>query len=65
MSKAKSSKPIQRTLGGETLAAISAVEGLVLSPASKKRIKALEAQGLTPAQKRAEVLRAYCGPKSR
>lgn len=48
-----------RVLGDKTFAAITAVEGLKLGSASKKRLSALEEKKLTPAQKRAEVLRAY------
>jgi hypothetical protein len=64
LSKGAQSKPVQRIFGDKRFATISAVEGLVLSPTSR-RIEALEAKGLTPAQKREEVFRAYCGPKSR
>jgi hypothetical protein len=48
-----------RILGDRTFAAITAVEGLALSAASKKRLATMKAKKLTPAQKRAEVLRAY------
>jgi len=53
-----------RILGGRTFAAITAVEGLKLSAASRKRMSAMKVGKLTPAQKRAEVLRAY-SPKGR
>lgn len=46
-------------LGDKTFAAIAAVEGLKLSPSAKKRLSAMDERKLTPAQKRAEVLRAY------
>jgi hypothetical protein len=52
-------------LGDKTFAAISAVEGLKLGKASKERLSALSKRKLTPAQKRAEVLRAYVQPKGR
>ena len=55
----KSINASSRVLGDRTFAAISAVEGLRLSAASKKRMSAMKEQKLTPAQKRAEVLRAY------
>ncbi|OAF07591.1 hypothetical protein [Bradyrhizobium neotropicale] len=54
-----------RILGDRTFAAISAVEGLKLGKASKERLSALNKSKLTPAQKRAEVLRAYVQPKGR
>jgi len=53
-----------RILGDKTFAAITAVEGLKLSANSKKRMLVMKARKLTPAQKRAEVLRAY-SPKGR
>ena len=53
-----------RVLGDRTFAAIAAVEGLKLSAASRKRMLAMKRRKLTPAQKRAEVLRAY-SPKGR
>jgi hypothetical protein len=63
-SKSKA-KPRGRVLGAATFAAISAVEGLKLSPAAKKRLTALKARKLTPAQKRAEVVRVYERAKGR
>jgi hypothetical protein len=54
-----------RVLGDRNFAAISAVEGLKLGRASKERLSALREKKLTPAQKRAEVLRAYVQPKGR
>ncbi|MBQ1559793.1 MULTISPECIES: hypothetical protein [unclassified Caulobacter] len=56
--KAKSKVP-GRVLGARTFAAITAVEGLRLGTASRKRLQALKAGGLTPAERREEVLRAY------
>lgn len=65
----KRKKPLidraERTLGDRTFAAITAVEGLALSAASKKRLSIMKARKLTPAQKRAEILRAYSTHKSR
>ena len=46
-------------LGAKTFSAIAAVEGLKLSAASKKRLAALKASGMSPAQRRKAVLRAY------
>ncbi|WP_316187740.1 MULTISPECIES: hypothetical protein [unclassified Bradyrhizobium] len=54
-----------RVLGDKTFAAISAVEGLKLGKASRDRLSSLDKAKLTPAQKRAEVLRAYVRPKGR
>jgi len=56
--KAKRKAP-GRVLGARTFAAITAVEGLRLGTASRKRLQALKAGGLTPAERREEVLRAY------
>ena len=66
MSKCKPnslSNPANRILGDKAYAAIAAVEGLYLSEASKKRLAALRASGLTPDEPRAAVLRAYGSPK--
>ncbi len=50
-------KPV---LGARAFAAISAVEGLKLDKTSKERLQALQSdQTLTPAQRRAQVLKAY------
>lgn len=48
-----------RVLGAKTFSAIAAVEGLKLRAASKKRLAALKASGMSPAQRRKAVLRAY------
>ena len=48
-----------RTLDDKVFAAIMAVEGLALSTTAKKRQSVMNKKNLTPAQKRAEVLRAY------
>lgn len=48
------------TLGARAFAAISAVEGLKLDKNSKERVQSLQRnQALTPAQRRARVLKAY------
>ncbi len=50
-------KPV---LGSRAFAAISAVEGLKLDKTSKERLQALQSdETLTPAQRRAQVLKAY------
>ena len=54
-----------RILGAKTFAAITAVEGLSLSPDSKKRIDALLSGTLSPDARRAEVVRAYKGKSGR
>jgi len=53
------SKAMSRVIGSRAFAAIAAVEGLRLSAASKKRLATLRESGLTPAERRAEVVRAY------
>ena len=63
--KGSSVNSSSRILGDKTFAAISAVEGLKLGKASRERLSALNKSKLTPAQKRAEVLRAYVQPKGR
>lgn len=63
--KGSSINSSSRVLGDKTFAAISAVEGLKLGKASRARLSALSKTTLTPAQKRAEVLRAYVRPKGR
>ena len=56
--KAKGKAP-GRVLGARTFAAITAVEGLRLGTVSRKRLQALKASGLTPTERREQVLRAY------
>ncbi len=54
--KRTNAKPI----GARAFAAISAVEGLRLGKASRRRLQALKAdRALSPDERRAEVLRAY------
>jgi|GEM_PF-2341457 len=57
--KARKAKP--HVLGARAFAAITAVEGLRLSAVSRRRLETLKASGLTPEERRAEVLRAYTG----
>lgn len=54
-----------RVLGTKAFAAITAVEGLRLSTASRRRLDALKATGLSAEERRAEVLRAYSGLSSK
>lgn len=55
-------KPGSRVLGARAFAAITAVEGLRLSAASRRRLEVLKASSLSADERRAEVLRAYSGP---
>ena len=57
----KSPIPSSRVLGENAFAAITAVEGLELSAASKRRLDELKRSGLSAEERRAEVLRAYAG----
>lgn len=52
-------------LGQRTFAAISAVEGISLSAASRKRLADMNKRKLSPDDQRAEVIRAYRDSKSR
>lgn len=52
-------------LGQRTFAAITAVEGIGLSPASRKRLADLKKRKLSPDDKRSEVIRAYQDAKTR
>jgi hypothetical protein len=60
-SSAKPPKAKAPALGAKAFAAISAVEGLLLSASSTRRLNTLKASGLTADERRAEVLRAYTG----
>jgi hypothetical protein len=57
----KSPVPSSHVLGNKAFAAITAVEGLELSAASKRRLDALRHSSLSAEERRAEVLRAYAG----
>lgn len=46
-------------LGRGAFAKISAVEGIALTPAMKKRAEEFDRRGLTPAQRRREILKLY------
>ena len=50
-------------IGRRRFAAITAIEGLKLSSVSEERLKRTEV--LTPAQRRAETIRAFAGSRSR
>jgi len=51
--------PKKRVLGMRTFAAISAVEGLHLSPAGKKRLSAMGRNKLSPKEQREQIVKAY------
>lgn len=62
--RTKSSLPVEkRVLGGETFAAITAVEGIKLSKASRMRLDQMQKRKLSPSEQRAEVIRAYLASK--
>jgi hypothetical protein len=46
-------------IGADALRAISAVEGIRLTPESALRLRKLKSGGLTPEQRRAQVIAAY------
>ena len=50
-------------LGSKAFAAISAVEGLALSAASKRRLASLRASNLSEEERRAEIMRANRNPQ--
>jgi len=52
-----------RILGDETFAAITAVEGISLSPISRQRLANLRRSNLSLSEQRAEVIRAYMPTK--
>lgn len=52
-------------LGQRTFAAITAVEGINLSAASRKRLADLKKRKLSPDDQRAEIIRTYQDAKSR
>lgn len=52
-------------LGDRTFAAITAVEGISLSAASRKRLSSMKERRLTTEEQRTEVIRAYIEAKSR
>ena len=54
-----------RVLGARAFAAISAIEGLKLTAAGKRRLDLMDERKLTPDERRAEVLRAYMVIKER
>ncbi len=52
-------------LGDRTFAAITAVEGVRLSAASRKRLSDMNRRKLSPEEQRSEVIRAYVDAKTR
>ena len=63
-SKKRNRHDAQR-LGSEAFAAITAVEGLALSNAGRRRLADMMARKLSPDRQRAEVLKAYAATKGR
>lgn len=64
---AKPAKKITASLvlGDQIFAAISAVEGISLSDASRKRLTSMRNRNLSAEEQRSEVIRAYMNIKSR
>lgn len=57
---AKSGRAKKTVIGARAFEAITAVEGLALSPASKQRLQKLQRdKALSPADRRQAVVRAY------
>lgn len=52
-------------LGERTFAAITAVEGISLNAASRKRLASMKKRKLTNDEQRSEVIRAYSEAKTR
>lgn len=63
---AKPAKKIvaDRVLGDQIFAAISAVEGISLSEASRNRLTSMRSRNLSAEEQRSEVIRAYSDAKS-
>ncbi|MGM4924493.1 hypothetical protein AB8A31_16385 [Tardiphaga sp. 804_B3_N1_9] len=51
--------PAKFVLGRERFAQISAVEGIKPTAAMKKRVAEFDRQGLSPAERRREIIKAY------
>lgn len=54
-----SSTPKRHVIGSRAFAAMTAVEGLKLSGESRERLQKLQSSGLSAAERRAAVLKAY------
>lgn len=59
MASRVSQKKPTAVIGEKAFAAITAVEGLKLSDASRRRLQRLKSSGLPSEERRAEILRAY------
>jgi hypothetical protein len=58
--KKSSAKRVAKvTIGRERFAKISAVEGIKLSAAMQKRVAKFDRQGLSAAERRREIIKAY------
>jgi hypothetical protein len=63
-SRSKRPKP-SRVLGARAFAAITAVEGLELSPASRARLNRMAAEGLPREERRKAILRTWRSARPR
>ena len=63
--KASASPARGHALGDRTFAAITAVEGISLSAASRKRLATMKKRKLTGDEQRTEIIRAYSQAKPR
>jgi hypothetical protein len=61
--KLPKSSGTRRILGAKAFAAITAVEGLELSAAGKKRLKTSRRLKMSQDERRAEIVRAYTSAK--
>lgn len=59
MASRVSPKKSSAVIGAKAFAAITAVEGLKLSEASRRRLQQLKSSGLSAEERRAQILRAY------
>lgn len=65
MAKPAKKNTADRVLGDQIFAAISAVEGISLSAASRNRLTSMRNRNLSADEQRSEVIRAYTDAKSR
>jgi len=59
MTDRKTKASASSILGLRAFAAISAVDGRKLTAAGNRRLAEMDAKGLSPAERRAEIFRAY------
>lgn len=65
MAKPAKKNTTGHVLGDQIFAAISAVEGISLSEASRNRLTSMRSRNLSAEEQRSEVIRAYMNVKSR